>query len=340
MKTKIVYVLTCAPEATYIEQALMAVWSARYHNQDAHIVLLTDNVTSALLHTDKVRGEVLQYISEEKVIPFEDDKNMHYRSRWLKSHMRELVKGDMLFIDCDTICTCSLAEIDDYDAIVAMVPDEHMHVKAYPEDYLQSLVETTRKLDYDVLKEEWYFNSGVIYAKDRPEVHELWKQWHQIWQKGEKLGIRADQPSLGKANIECKHIIQRLPAKWNTLIYVNPFFASEGKILHFWSYRNKSFMYARPFLDYLKTCGLTDYAKACVLDPMKSVLPFDTILSRCSILDYFRYAKQIREQRNLYAEHVDATFKEFPWPKEYSLVRKYISIHFFGKRKDVEVYFS
>ena len=340
MKTKLVYVLTCAPEATYIEQALMAVWSARYYNPDAHIVLLTDNVTSALLHTDTMRGEVLQYISEEKVIPFEEDKNMHYRSRWLKSHMRELVKGDMLFIDCDTICTRSLAEIDDYKALVAMVPDEHMHVCEYPEDYYQSLVETTRKLNYEVGDEEWYFNSGVIYARDVPEVHALWKRWHEVWQEGEKLGIKADQPSLGKANIECNHIIQRLPDVWNTLIYMNPAFASEGRILHFWNFRNKSFMFARPFLDYLKENGLTEYAKACILDPLKSVLPFDTILSRCSLEDYFRYAKQIREQRKMYAKNVDTTFKDFPWRKDYSLVRKYISIHIMGKKKGINVFFS
>lgn len=340
MKTKLVYVLTCAPEATYIEQALMAVWSTRYYNPDAQIVLLTDNVTSALLHNDKVRAEVLQYISEEKVIPFDDDKNMHYRSRWLKSHMRELVKGDMLFIDCDTICTRSLAEIDDYDVLVAMVPDEHMHVCEYPDNVVLPLAETTKLLGYDVRDEEWYFNSGVIYAKDVPEVHALWKTWHAIWQKGEKLGIKADQPSLGKANIECNHIIKRLPDVWNTLIYMNPVYACEGKILHFWNFRNKSFMYARPFLDYLKVHGLTDYAKACILDPLKSVLPFDNILTRCSIWDYFRYTKQIREQRKQYADNVDATFKDFPWRKDYSLVRKYISIHYLGKKKDVDVFFS
>ena len=340
MRTILVYVLTCAPEATYIEQALMAIWSARYHNPNAHIVLLTDNVTSALLHADKVRGEVLQYISEEKVMPFEDDKNMHYRSRWLKSHMRELVKGDILFIDCDTICTRSLAEIDDYDALVAMVPDEHMHVREYPDNVVLPLAETTKLLGYDVRDEEWYFNSGVIYAKDVPDVHKLWKCWHEIWQEGETLGIKADQPSLGEANIESNHIIQRLPDVWNTLIYMNPIFAKEGKILHFWNFRNKSFMFARPFLDYLKAHGLTDYAKACVLDPLKSVLPFDNILTRCSIVDYFRYAKQIREQRKLYATHVDATFTDFPWPKDYSLLRRFVAIRVLGKKKDVDVFFS
>lgn len=49
MKTKLVYVLTCAPDKNYIEQAHMAIWSARYHNPDATIVLIVDDKTDALL---------------------------------------------------------------------------------------------------------------------------------------------------------------------------------------------------------------------------------------------------------------------------------------------------
>ena len=340
MKTKLVYVLTCAPEATYIEQALMAVWSARYHNPDAHIVLMTDNKTSELLHTDAKRGEILQYITEEMVIPFEDDKNMHYRSRWLKSHVRELNKGDLIYIDSDTICAKPLAELDDMTALMAMVPDEHMLVKEYPKSYQLEIKEKSLKFGYDVTQEELYFNGGVAYAKDRPEVRQLWKCWNEEWEKGIEKGINIDQPSLGKANLMCNHLIQRLPDVWNTMIYMNPVFAKEGKILHFWNFRNKSFLFARPFLDYIKEHGLTDYAKACILDPLKSVLPFDNILTQCSILDYFRYAKQIREQRKLYAEHVDASFLDFPWSKDYSLLRRYFIIKIKGKGRKEDVFFS
>lgn len=340
MKTKIVYVLTCAPEATYIEQALMAVWSARQHNPDAHIVLMTDNKTSELLHTDAKRGEILQYITEEMVIPFGDDKNMHYRSRWLKSHVRELNKGDLVYIDSDTICAKPLIELDDFTALMAMVPDEHLPVNKYPKNVLNSIIAKTLKFGYDVSAEEWYFNGGVAYAKDHPDVRKLWKCWNEEWEKGIEQGINIDQPSLGKANILCNHLIQPMSGVWNTLIYMNPVFAKDGKILHFWNFRNKSFMFARPFLDYIKEKGLTEYAKACILDPLKSVLPFDNILTRCSIWDYFRYAKQIREQRNLYAANVDAAFENFPWPKGYSLLRRFIVIRVLGKKRDTDVYYS
>ena len=70
MRTKLVYVLTCAPEKHYIEQALMSVFSARHWNPDAHIVLLVDDLTDKLLVGK--RADVLDYISEKIVVPFDE----------------------------------------------------------------------------------------------------------------------------------------------------------------------------------------------------------------------------------------------------------------------------
>ena len=128
MKTKLVYVLTCAPEGNYIEQALMSVWSARHWNPDAHIVLITDNLTDQLFVGK--RAEILDYISEKIVVPFEDDSlSMVYRSRWLKTSVRQLIKGDFLFIDCDTIVCKSLAGGDSFDKEICAVRDSNVDFK-------------------------------------------------------------------------------------------------------------------------------------------------------------------------------------------------------------------
>ena len=70
MQTKLVYVLTCASEKHYIEQALIAVFSARHWNPEACIVLLVDDKTDALLVGK--RSEILDYVSEKIVVPFEN----------------------------------------------------------------------------------------------------------------------------------------------------------------------------------------------------------------------------------------------------------------------------
>lgn len=339
MKTKLVYVLTCAPDKHYIEQALMAVWSARHWNPNVYIVLIVDDLTDKLLVGK--RAEILDYISEKIVVPFDDTSlSMMYRSRFIKTSIRQRIDGNFLFVDCDTIIQKPLNEIDSLDCDLAMVPDEHLSVESFNSMLKSQLAEKSKILGYDILSEKWYFNSGVMFAKDTHEVRFFWNCWHNEWLTGEKKGVGIDQPSLGKANILCNHIIRCLPDVWNTLIYMNPVFAKDGKVLHFWNFRNKSFLFIKPFLMYLCERGLTDYAKACVLDPLKTILPFDNILTRSSIWSYFRYAKQIRQQRALYAANVDATLADFPWPKNYNLLLKYIMIHFCGKSNNDRVFFT
>ena len=79
MRTKLVYVLTCAPENSFIEQAVLATFSARHFNPDAWIVLIVDDRTDSLIMQE--RRTVLDYISEKIVVPFEADKDMVFRSR-------------------------------------------------------------------------------------------------------------------------------------------------------------------------------------------------------------------------------------------------------------------
>lgn len=339
MKTKLVYVLTCAPEANYIEQALMSVWSARHWNPDAHIVLITDNLTDQLFVGK--RAEILDYISEKIVVPFEDDSlSMVYRSRWLKTSVRQLIKGDFLFIDCDTIICKSLAEVDNSDFVIAMVPDEHMPVAQYIDSIKNEILSHSNILGYDVLQEDLYFNSGVMYAKDMKIAHELWGKWHEIWQEGEKKGIKIDQVALGKANLLCNHPIKKMDDVWNTLIYMNPIFAKQGKILHFWSFRNKSFMFCKSFLNYIRENGLTEYAKMCILQPLQSVLPFGNELAKYNFCQYIREEFRIYKERRRYGKYVDATFIDFPWNKHYSLFKQFIKIKILHRVNNNPIYYS
>lgn len=325
MQTKLVYVLTSAPEATYIEQALMAVYSARYWNQSAHIILIVDNKTNELL-IDK-RSEILDYVSEKIVVSFDDDKTMHYRSRWLKTKVRDLVNGDLLFIDSDTIIQKSLDEIDSCEYDIAMVPDEHSPIAEYPESLIVSLKDSTSKLGYDILNEEFYYNSGVIYSKDSKISHELWAKWHECWLDGVSKGINIDQAALGKANLLCNHPIKRLDDVWNTLVYMNPIFIKEGFILHFWNFRNKSLYYTKSYLDYVKNNGINDYVSSCLLTPIDSMLPFDNVLSKSKLIDYNTFYKKISLQIILYRKNVDDKLEDFPWLRYFNRYeQKFLSL--------------
>ena len=322
MKTKLVYVLTCAPEATYIEQALISIWSARYHNSDAHIVLLVDDLTNELLVGK--RAEVLEYVTEKVVIPFEDaNASMMFRSRWIKTQVRQLVKGDLLFIDCDTIVNKSLEEIDEVKAEAAAVPESNLPIADFHPSLYESMEENAKKIGWNLAGEEYYYSSGVIYVKDTPMAHKIFQLWHQYWIQGGRIGINIDQPSFAKANIDCGHLIKRIDNKWNCIMFTYPRHANEANILHFAAYRNMSFLFSKRVLGYIKANGLTEYIREYIAHSCHSYIPFDSEFYHYGLWDYIKCFKLLSQGVQEYAAYIDATFADYN-PKNivYKLLQK------------------
>lgn len=305
MRTKLVYVLTCAPEATYIEQALMAVWSARYWNPDAYIVLLTDNKTSEIIHTDLQRGEILKYISEEVVSTFESDKSMHYRSRWIKTQARELVSGDMLFIDCDTICCKPLSEIDSWTMEVGAVGDNNV---SFDKDIARvNSFNAISKIGCDMSDEKYYFNSGVMYVKDTNNSHYLYRLWHKYWEYSVSLNLMMDQPGLAKANIEVGHLIKPIANEWNLQLYTQSIYLSSSIIFHIASCRNACYLFGPQVLNYIKNNGLQNWIKEQIIDIHSTYLPHDNLIYHSNLFQRIKLIKKISHTVKLYCTKVDNT---------------------------------
>lgn len=323
MTTKLVYVLTCASDKHYIEQALMAVYSARHWNPDAHIVLVVDDNTDKLLVGK--RADVLKFVSEKKVVAFEDGTTTPmYRSRWLKTRVRDLVEGDFLFVDCDTICQSSLDDTDSFLYQLAMVPDEHLPICDYNVELKSYLQKNAEILEYDVLNERIYYNSGVIFARDTEVVRDFWRCWHEEWLKGESKGVQIDQSALGKANLMCGHIIDTMPNEWNTLVYMNPLFIQKGKILHFWGFKNKSYIICEPFLEYVQKNGINKYVEKCILNSSETVLPFDNVLYVSTFKERLKMVKSIRNNLRDYFNEINSSFCGNPWWNKFTRTEKFI----------------
>lgn len=262
MKTKLVYVLTCAPEATYIEQALISIWSARYHNPDAHIVLIVDDKTNLLLVGK--RAELLDYISEKMVVELPVDMNILERSRHIKTSVRKLIVGDYLFIDTDTIICRSLEDIDKLDCEVSAVLDYHCPVEKYPKDLKWHLKGRCDKIGVDYCNVKEYFNSGVMYVKDTPIAHLLYEKWHQYWSDGLSNGLIADQPYLLKSDLEIGCQIVALQGVWNTIMYAYPKWINNAYILHFSAHENMNFMFDEHFLRLIRDKGIEAYKEMII----------------------------------------------------------------------------
>lgn len=312
MKTKLVYVLTCAPEATYIEQALMSVWSARYWNQDAHIVLIVDDKTDALL-TGK-RGEILKYISEKIVVPFDDDAlTPMYRSRWIKTQVRQMIDGDFLFVDCDTICQRPLNDIDTFECEIGAVLESHLKVSEYCDSLYSTAKKANETIGVNIDDERLYFSSGVLLVRDTESTHQLYKLWHQYWKEGNDSGLKIDQPALAKANRDTGHIIRQIPDTYNCILFTRPIFVREAYILHIAAYQNPSFLFTDKVLNYVKKNGIDNqWLQKMILNPCATMMPFDYNLQHSSSRDRSKWRHELTEAWRGYGKNIDNSYEKFP----------------------------
>lgn len=326
MKTKLVYVLTCAPEKDYIEQAHMALWSARHHNPDAHIVLVVDDATDALF-VDK-RAEVLSYISEMIVVPFEDAAlSPMYRSRFIKTQVRELVKGDILFVDSDTICCRNLNEIDQFTCEVGAAGDNNM---AFQEDaFKEETIGMVAPL-CDISKEEYYYSSGVVYSKDTPMAHKLFALWHRYWLEGTQKGINIDQPAFAKANIEMNHIIENIDDMYNCVLYTQNDYLGKAAILHISKFPQTSFLFKPMVLSIIREQGITSWLEDMILKVHATYLPYDYSIKHSSFMQRRNWIRSIAYAAREYGRYVDATYKEWEFKVGIqAVIKKLMRLHLY-----------
>lgn len=322
MKTKLVYVLTCREEGTYIEQALISAYSARYHNPDAHIVLIVDDKTNKLLVGK--RAEVLEYVTEKVVVEVPDEFNLMQASRWLKTSVRNIIDGDFLFIDCDTIIAQSLEEIDDFDCEIGASLDGHQLVSESNIDEQHILIKQATQCGWDFSKVEHYRSSGVIYVKDSQKCRDFYKRWHINYFHSVGCGLNIDQLSLEKTSQEIP-IVEDIDGVWNTIMYARPQFIDQSKIIHFPSLNNNSFLFSKRVLKIIKTTGLSEYFKYYITHPLESLLPY--LKDSYSLKQILRTINVVSRGVKAYANNIDSNLSDLHIPLRISFVIMWLYKH-------------
>lgn len=230
MQTKIVYVITSSGEDIYVEQTYMSIWSCKYHNPDAKIVVVTDDDSLPFINK---YNEINELTSELISISFDEKISKAERSRFLKTSLRSLVKGDFLYVDGDTIFCDSISEIDNFNFQIALVEDRHassIYNNPFREFILAPIVLI---FNLPSFKSKFY-NGGVIYAKDNELAHDFFKEWHTNWNfSNKKTGLIIDQPALFQTYLSFKNSVNSLDGIYNAQIELNDKYLFKGKILHF-----------------------------------------------------------------------------------------------------------
>lgn len=226
---KVVYVLVSDNNDYYYEELLISLISLNKHNPNLEVIIITDNITNKNLID--FRAEIKKYASNIIVKSFDDSVSKRVRSRLLKVSVRELVEGDFLFIDCDTLIADKLDEICKVNVNLAMVLDGHtLYSKKQDKTILEKGMDLVGFGKENILNE--YFNSGVIYCRDTKESHEFYKKWKENYQICLENNLFQDQLSLNFTNYEYK-LIHALDGKWNCQMDRGVKYLNNAIILHY-----------------------------------------------------------------------------------------------------------
>jgi hypothetical protein len=243
---KYLYVLASDDSDYYLEQALLSITSLRMKMPNAFVSLLIDNNTEHTLVN--ARRAILDIITELKVITIDPKFGKKARSRWLKTSMRNHIKGDFLYIDCDTVVSDNLDTISELNINIGAVLDKHSLLQYHHAK--KNIHKNDKKLHFtSSYKSNKHFNSGVLFCKDIQICHDFFAEWHKLWIISVSKNILIDQPALNEANINF-NIIEELNGIWNCQIeFGGIVFLANAKIIHYFSsdmYWKKSYLLANP----------------------------------------------------------------------------------------------
>ena len=274
MKTKIVYSVISDGTDTYIEQLLISVFSLKKQSRDCNVILVTDALTKRVFELNY--DDYLSIFDEVIVGNTPDNYTKVQRSRHLKTSLRQLVKGNFLFVDTDTIITSDLSECDNWTDDLCAVLDKHSLIPSHPSR--AHIIRQCKYAGFDINKDGngTYFNSGLIFVKDSEIANKFYECWHSEWTEHTVQGFHTDQPAMAKVNAKMGFVIKELPGTWNCQISDNGLpFLSQSKLIHYfnssimkeetdniYSFMNKSLFY-----EIRQHKGLTDHVISLLEDP-------------------------------------------------------------------------
>lgn len=232
MRTKIVYSVVSSAADYYLEQTLMSVYSLKLYNKNACVVLVVDNTTRDSMTGS--RAEILKYVSEVISVDIPSEYSKMQKSRFLKTSLRQYIKGDYLFIDSDTLVTASLEDVDSFDFEMGATADKHVVIGKHP---MKVFIDQCAKIaGFSVLPENIYVNSGVMFFKDTPQTHQFYERWHNNWKLTATKELNIDQASLAKTCEEFNFPITDIGGIWNCQLTDNGLrYLADAKIIHYFA---------------------------------------------------------------------------------------------------------
>ena len=282
-KYNVCYVLTDNHELIYYDQLVISISSLRRNDYCGTVYVFVDETTCDIISNIERRDlDDLQV----KLVKVDTPKEytQKEKSRYIKTSLRNIIAGDVLLLDTDTIIADHMPPHVS-DSELALVLDANYRLSEVyhsEEDILEDyqhgkwIASVMQQCGYSWDPFSPYYNAGVIWMKDTINVRQFYKAWHAEWIRcRNQYGVTFDQPSLNAQNAIWGNLIEELDGIWNVQVcfpyalrYIN-----NAVIIH---YFNRSFK--NPYMlsdkQILKK-GIKSKEVEAIIDNPKEAFVFD-----------------------------------------------------------------
>ncbi len=256
-----VYVLVYHGSGRYPAMAWISASALRRVHPGARLVLITDEESPA--HLRRAYPQLLALFDQQLSISATIPKLVE-RSYYLKTRVHDLVRGDYVFLDSDTLPIRPFAHVFAWDWDIALVQDRNHYCPIKP-IYPHWEQPRMDRLGWNIVLPK-YFNSGIGFYRDNSAVRKVVADWQKRWQESYATGDEAwrslDQLHLNCAlqTHPCK--VHELPPAYNAMVLVHPVHARTAKIYHFFAANQQAWKRTlfEHLLDYLYQHGEMDWA--------------------------------------------------------------------------------
>lgn len=224
---KVVYALSIKYNNLIEPQLIASVKTLKHFNPKCYIYIITTHESHEMLQTKK--SELLQLTNNWILVKTQHNNSLN-ESRMLKTKIRDLIKGKVLYLDADTIVCKNLKELFSYKHEMSLAQDQ---MPGRPVDGFPSwIIPYYTKLKWSAPTRK-YFNSGVMLVNDSSNTRRIFRKWQNSIKKTMQLGLYQDQPSLNHVLNTSKINICELNKKYNAMILANEKYRKNAYILHF-----------------------------------------------------------------------------------------------------------
>ncbi len=230
---KFCYVLTTTGRDLFADMTYASAEFLRYAHPEAEIICLCDTQSHRALEV--ARHPLLDLVDRGEAIETPDGPP-GYRNRFVKTQMRQILEGDFVYFDSDTLVVDRIDEMLACAAPMAAVANHSGtgHSSEIPVDERAIFTQMGW-----TLPNRSYINGGVLLLRDCEPTQRFACLWHEKWLAWSRRGKHTDQQSLNSALGDSGIDYEVLGNRFNGQVCHRPSVAREPvAVWHFYSSRD------------------------------------------------------------------------------------------------------